>query len=188
MVKTPVAYKETKQGILEIHEIERIIMDNLVNVQKYVFRNYKKLPIGEAIAQKLHGFLAGSLFEEAGQYRKHDVELGAFQPPHYFQVREHMRNWEADYKERKSYARIKDAHIDLCAWLIHRFLWIHLFFDYNGRISRLLGALYLLQNNFQIIPFQAVARVDFVKAVTRATTTNDLILLKQLIAGQIQND
>lgn len=186
MTKTPVTYKETLQGILEIHEIERIIMDNLVKVQKYLFRNYKKLPIGEETAQKFHKILAGNLFEEAGRYRKHDVELGIFQPPHYFQVRAHMRNWEADYQERKRHTETKSEHVDLCAWIMHRFLWIHPFFDYNGRMSRLLGELYLLQNHFRIIPFQAVARIDFVKAVKHATETDDFSLLCRMIKGQIE--
>lgn len=186
MTKTPITYKETLDGIFEIHEIERIVMDNLVRVQKYLFRNYKKLPIGEKTAQKFHEFLARNLFKEAGHYRKHDVMLGIFLPPPHFQIREHMRNWEADYKERKINTKTKSEHIDLCAWLIHRFLWIHPFFDYNGRVSRLLGELYLLQNHFPIIPFRAMARVDFVKAVKHATATGDLTLLKQFIKEQMQ--
>lgn len=93
MTKTPVTYKETLDGILEIHEIERVVMDNLVRAQKYLFRNYKKLPMGE---------------------------------------------------------------------------------------------LYLLQNHFPIIPFRAIARVDFVKAVKHATVTGDLTLLKQFIKEQMQ--
>jgi hypothetical protein len=41
MTKTPAAYKVPLRGVLEIHEIERIIMDHLIKVQKYLFRNYR---------------------------------------------------------------------------------------------------------------------------------------------------
>jgi fido (protein-threonine AMPylation protein) len=121
MTKTPVTHKETLQGILEIHEIEKIILDNLINVQKFVFRNYKKLEIGEGTAQRIHKLLAGNLFEEAGKYRAHDIVLGDFEPPHYFRISEHMKNWENDHKERSKYLGENDK-LELCAWLVHRFL------------------------------------------------------------------
>ena len=181
MVKTPVTYKETLQGTLEIHEIEKIVMDNLIKVQKFVFRNYGKLPIGEQTAKQLHQLLAANLFEEAGKYRTHNVQLGSFEPPPYYKISEHMKNWEDDYKERAKRARTEPQKIQVCAWLIHRFLWIHPFFDYNGRTSRLLGALYLLKNHLPVVSFQTTARVDFVKAVQEATQTSDLSLLQQLL-------
>lgn len=77
MTKTPVSYKETLQGILEVHEIESIIMDNLIKVQKYLFRNYRKLSISEETIKHLHKLLAVNLFEEAETYRKHNIELGS---------------------------------------------------------------------------------------------------------------
>lgn len=181
MTKTPVTYKETLRGILEVHEIERIVMDNLIKVQKYLFRNYQKLPINENTAKRLHKLLASNLFDEAGQYRVHNIELGAYTPPSYFEVSAHMKNWEADYFERKKHAKTKQQKIELCAWAIHRFLWIHPFFDYNGRISRLLGELFLLKNNFPIVTFQAVKRIDFVQAVKYATDTNGLSKLIALV-------
>lgn len=186
MTKTPVTYKETLHGILEIHEIESIIMDNLVKVQKYLFRNYRELSISQDTVKRLHQLLAGNLFAEAGKYRKHDVELGIFEPPHYFKVPEHMKNWEEDYRERQKHAKTERDKLELCAWLIHRFLWVHPFFDYNGRISRLLGELYLLQHNFPVIAFQSMGRTDFVKAVKEATRTGDLTLITKLIAEQVR--
>lgn len=139
MVKTPVTYKETLQGILEIHEIEKVV----------------------------------------------DVELGIYKPPPFYKVPEHMKNWEEDYTERRKHAKTRTQKIELCAWLVHRFLWIHPFFDYNGRVSRLIGALYLLQNKLPLVSFRAVRRVDFVKAVKEATQTGDLDLLMQLIEGRV---
>ena len=92
-----------------------------------------------------------------------------------------MSNWEKDYKERFEHAHTRDEKIELCAWLIHRLLWIHPFFDYNGRVARLLGELFLLRNGFPVVSYRATKRTDFVKAVKEATNTGDLSLLEQLI-------
>lgn len=184
MTKTPVTYKETLRGILEIHEIEKAIMDSLVKVQQYVFRRYRALPIGEETVKCLHKLLASKLFAGAGTYRKHDVELGAYTPPPFYRVQEYMRNWEDDYKERHRHAKTRTQKIELCAWLIHRFLWIHPFFDYNGRISRLIGELYLLQSDLPVVSFRAIRRADFVKAVKKATQDSDLSLLVRLLEAE----
>ncbi len=181
MVKTPTTYKETLQGILGIHEIEKIVLDNLIKVQKFVFRDYTKLTIDEQTAKRLHRLLAANLFEEAGEYRTHDVQLGSFEPPPYYKIAEHMKNWEGDYRERAKHARSESEKIAVCAWLIHRFLWIHPFFGYNGRTSRLLGELYLLKNRLPVVSFRATPRIDFVKAVKEATQTGNLSLLEQLM-------
>lgn len=184
MTKTPVTYKETLQGVLTVSEIEAGIMDNLAKVQKYVFRNFKKLPIGNTTAKRLHQLLAATLFAEAGNYRRHDVQLGEFRPPQYVIVPQYMDDWERDYHERLKHIAGSDP-VELCAWLMHHFLWIHPFFDYNGRVSRLLGELFMLQNNLPIISFHATRRTDFVAAVQEATATGDLHLLKKLINEQI---
>lgn len=95
-----------------------------------------------------------------------------------------MHNWQADFEERVKHVSTHQEHIELCAWLIHRFLWIHPFFDYNGRMSRLLGELYFLQHDLPAISFRSIPRVDFVTAMTHATATGDLSLLIRLMDGQ----
>ncbi|OHB19274.1 MAG: hypothetical protein A2666_02660 [Parcubacteria group bacterium RIFCSPHIGHO2_01_FULL_47_10b] len=93
-----------------------------------------------------------------------------------------MKEWEEDLFERIQHAKTKDDHISSCAWLMHRFLWIHPFFDYNGRVSRLLGELYLLRSNLPVVDFQSTKRTDFVKAMKEATKSGDLSLLETLIS------
>ncbi len=186
MSKTSVSHKETSLGIVNVQEIEAMIMDNLIQVQKFLFRNYRQLPIGEYTVKQLHKLLALNLFADAGNYRTHDVQLGHFEPPHFYAVAEQMSNWEADYHERQQHAKNTKQKIELCAWLMHRFLWVHPFFDYNGRVSRLLGELFLLQNKLPIIPFHSVARIDFVKAVKIATAKQDLSALTQLMTRQLK--
>lgn len=83
-----------------------------------------------------------------------------------------MKNWEDDFKERVKFIENIDGHIEMLAWLMHRFLWIHPFFDYNGRISRLLGEIYLLQNNLPVNSFKGIKRNDFALAMKKATASN----------------
>lgn len=181
MDKTSGTYKETKYGVLAINEIERRIMDNVVQTQKYILRYGDQLTIDEDFTKDLHQLIAGSVFEQAGQYRSTNVTVGAFSPPEFFAISEHMQNWNADYAERQKHVSTEDDAIELCAWMMHRFLWIHPFFDYNGRTARLLGEVHLLQNNLPIVSFQSTERQNFVEAVKIATDNDDLAPLIKVI-------
>jgi len=156
MTKTKPTYRETKFGILPIQEIENLITINLITVRFYIVRNFKNLSINIDLIKDLHLKLAGNIFDTAGNFRKTDVQLGDYEPPKYFKITELMKNWEDDFKERQKFIKSIDEHIKLLAWLMHRFLWIHPFFDYNGRISRLLEEIYLLKNNLPVVSFRGV--------------------------------
>ncbi|MBI2416128.1 MAG: Fic family protein [Candidatus Kerfeldbacteria bacterium] len=181
MTKTPTSHRETKLGILKQSEIEKVIIENLALVQKYIIRHYADLIINTDSAKKLHAMLGGNLYFEAGQYRKHDVQLGFFEPPIFYELPVLMKNWEADLAQRIKSTKTQERHIENCAWLMHRFLWIHPFFDYNGRVARLLGELYLIQNQLPVVDFRQTKRKDFVAAVKLATAQGDLSQLQQLL-------
>ncbi len=172
MSKTKPNYRETKFGVLPISEIEAIITDNLINVSLYILRNYQKLTIDIKLIKDLHAKLANNLYQEAGDFRKREVQLGNFEPPKFFKIPELIKNWEDDFKERSKFIKSIDDHVEILAWLMHRFLWIHPFFDYNGRISRLLGEIYLLQNNLPINSFKGIKRNQFALSMKEATINN----------------
>lgn len=181
MPKTPTGHRETRLGILNQTEIEKIITENLALVQKYIIRHSGNLIITAETAKQLHAMIAGNLYVEAGQYRKHDVQLGFFVPPTYYELPVLMKNWEDDLSARVQSTKTPKQHIENCAWLIHRFLWIHPFFDYNGRMARLLGELYLIQNDLPLVDFQQTKRKEFVESVKLATSEGDLSQLEQLL-------
>lgn len=172
MSKTKPNYRETKFGILPISEIEAIITDNLINVSLYILRNYKEVTININLVKDLHSKLASNLYSEAGDFRKREVQLGNFEPPKFFKIPELMKNWEDDFKERSNFIKNIDDHVEVLAWLMHKFLWIHPFFDYNGRISRLLGEIYLLKNNLPVNSFKGIRRSEFALAMREATFNN----------------
>lgn len=181
MTKTPTSHRETKLGILQQGEIEKIITENLALVQKYIIRHSWDLIMTADTVKQLHAMIAGNLYIEAGQYRKHDVQLGVFKPPAHYELAVLMKNWEADLLQRVKFTKTIEQHIENCAWLMHRFLWIHPFFDYNGRTARLLGELYLIQNQLPIVDFRQTKRKEFIAAVKLATAQGDLSKLQKLL-------
>lgn len=181
MTKTPTSYRETLFGILPQREIEQMITDNLALVQKYSIRHSTQLTLNQATVQQLHRLLAGNLYEMAGCYRTHDIQLGSFEPPAYFDVPIRMKDWEDDLATRRKHDRSKQQKFETCAWMIHRLLWIHPFFDYNGRIARLLGELYLLQYHLPMVDFRQTKRKEFITAVKIATAKGSLDQLIQLL-------
>lgn len=182
MVKTPQSHRETLLGILSQREVEMMITDNLAIVQKYCIRHATQLTLTQDTVKRLHAMLCGAIYSDAGQYRKHNVQLGTYEPPAYFDVPVLMKNWEDDLAARVAANSTTADEIETCAWLIHRFLWVHPFFDYNGRMARLLGELYLMQRHLPIVDFRATRRTDFVTAVKHATATGELHALKQLLS------
>lgn len=186
MSKTKPSFRETKFGILGISEIEAMITDGVANVNAFLLREFENLPISVKTAKELHEKVAGHVFSEAGNFRKTEVSVGAYEPPKFFQIPELMTNWEHDYIERHKHAKTQDEQIELLAWMMHQFLLIHPFFDYNGRVARLLGQLFLLQHKLPISSFIGIKRTDYATAMKKATVEHDLKSLIKLINKGIQ--
>ncbi|MBA4320034.1 MAG: hypothetical protein C0412_16660 [Flavobacterium sp.] len=186
MSKTKPTYRETKFGILSIVEIEALITDGIANVNAFLLREYENLPIGIKTAKELHEKIAGYVFEEAGNFRKKEVTVGHYEPPKFFKIPELMVDWESDYNERHKHTKTQDEKIELLAWMMHKFLLIHPFFDYNGRIARLLGQLFLIQHKLPISSFIGIRRTDFTTAMKKATAERDTKTVVKLINKSIQ--
>jgi len=186
MSKTKPSYRETKFGILSIGEIEALITDGVANVNAFLLREFKNLPININTAKELHEKIAGHIFEGAGNFRKSEVTVGNYEPPKFFQIPELMVNWENDYNERHKYAKKQDEKIELLAWMMHQFLLIHPFFDYNGRVARLLGQLFLIQHKLPISSFIGIKRTNFAVAMKKSTSEKNVKNIIKLINKSIQ--
>lgn len=185
MSKTKPTYRETKFGILSVEEIEAMITDGVANTNAFLLREYENLAVGITAVKELHGKIAGHVFNEAGDFRRKEVTVGHYEPPKFFKVPELMANWESDYNERHKHAKNQDAQIELLAWMMHQFLLIHPFFDYNGRVARLLGQLFLLQHKLPISSFIGIKRTDFSTAMKKATAEHDTKSVVKLIHKSI---
>lgn len=186
MPKTKPNYRETKFGALSVIEIEAMITDGVANVNVFLLREFENLSIGVKIVKELHEKIAGHVFNEAGNFRKSEVSVGTYEPPKFFQIPELMKNWEADYNERHKHIKNQDEQIELLAWLMHQFLLIHPFFNYNGRVARLLGQLFLLQHKLPISSFIGIKRTDYANAMKKATAEHNFEGIIKLINKSIQ--
>lgn len=190
------SYKETALGIisrsqlipLEIEGIRRVWVDVLK-------RTRPRTRITPEYLEKLHRIGFGWIFpNEAGRFRRIDVEVSHHKPPVYYLVRPLMVDFCEDLKERLKHlpsiddSSFLDALVDLLAWVHHRFLWIHPFQDYNGRIGRLLTNVLLLKLGLPPIELKVETkrgRARYVRAL-QVADAGDRRQLEQIIREAIQ--
>lgn len=129
-------------------------------------------PIGERSIKDIHALiLHGIDRENAGRYRQVPVRIvgSRHQPPSPFLLEEQMENFLLEFKERES----RGEHPLLIAAFLHeRLVGIHPFIDGNGRTSRLLMNLYLLQKGFVIVNLKGKdeSRLAYYNALEEAHT------------------
>ncbi|QQR55307.1 Fic family protein [Candidatus Peregrinibacteria bacterium] len=130
----------------------------------------------------------------AGKFRTIEVTVSKHNPPRFFQVPQMMEDFSEDLKIRiKSLPGLEDKKfldelVEFLAWMHHRFLWIHPFFDYNGRIGRLLISMILLKLNLPPIELKVgtkVGRTKYVKALA-AADGGESTLLEKLIRAALE--
>ena len=83
-----------------------------------------------------------------------------------------LGNYHDDIKERKKHLKTLENKKEFLAFVMWKILWIHPFFDYNWRITRLFWELFLLKNNMKLTTFEWTSRKDFVNAMKKATNEN----------------
>lgn len=125
----------------------------------------KDATIGEWEIKELHSLIMrGINHEEAGRYRKVDVEsagTGHVYPPHY-KIQDLMQEFAAWLASKEA----KKLHpVEYAALTHYRFVSIHPFRDGNGRVSRLLMNLILFQNGFPIAIIPNARCNDYIQAL-----------------------
>lgn len=180
MSKTEPSFRETKLWILQVEMIENIIFDNVFLVKSYIFENYKSIDFNVDTLLLLHKMLCENIYTDAWNYRKHNVKVWDLTPVNFFEVPIEMKKLDEDIKIRLPYVKTDIEKKDFLAYVMWRILWVHPFFDYNWRVTRLFWELFLLKNNMELSTFQWVNRKDFVEAMKKATKQNlfdDIIIL-----------
>ncbi len=169
MPKTKPTFKETKHWILSIEEIESMVFDNVISTKSYLLRNYKNLDFNTDTLLKIHDLVCSSIFNDAWTYRKHNVQLWEFSPIDYFNVQVEMKKLEWDIEFRSKDLKTEENRKKFIAEIMWKILWIHPFFDYNWRSTRLFWELFMLKNNMLLSNFAWTSRNDFSDAMKRAT-------------------
>lgn len=152
--------------------LEAINHQEAIAYIKYLME--KNATLNEREVLTIHNLiLRGILPDDAGRYRKVQVMIkgSAFMPPQPFLVAKEMEDFFIWYEANKN-----SLHpIVLAAELHERLVTIHPFIDGNGRTSRLIMNLILLQNGYVIanIKGDATSRMNYYTSLESAKTKNN---------------
>ncbi len=144
------------------HEKAILFLDDLVKDNE---------PISEWNIKNIHQLILKDIDNEnAGRYRKENVTIkGAIHiPPDYLKVPELMGRLVLTYNNWREY------HPIIQAALLHgELVKIHPFIDGNGRTSRLLMNLVLMNKGYTPVIIKKESRLKYYEALDKAHTTGD---------------
>lgn len=195
--KSATSFKETAFGILSRSEIIKLEAEGIKKAQQYIIKlSNNKTEISLQVILGIHKEGFGSIFPDwAGKFRTVEVTVGEYEPPHYSKVPELTKNLCDDLAERLKHLPSSENEeiflaelISLLAWFQHRFVWIHPFNDYNGRVARLLTNLLLLNLGFPILTIKADTGEDrnqYIEAM-KSADTHDLSKLENLLTQALK--
>jgi len=134
----------------------------------------QKVDLSEYILKQIHGIvLYGIDRENAGVYRKLPVAIAGSKhvPPQPYRLQDLMEAYFRFYRDRKD----RLHPVVLAAEMHERLVTIHPFIDGNGRTSRLIMNLILLQHGFPlaIISGDYESRMAYYDALEKVQTEND---------------
>ena len=195
--KGATSFKETTFGMLPRSKIIPLEAEGIKKALQYIIQlSEKKTKITPELIQDIHREGFGFIFPDwAGKFRTVDVTVGEHEPPHYSKIHELIKNLSDDLEERfkhipspKNEEQFLAEVISLLAWFQHRFVWIHPFKDYNGRVARLLTNLLVLNFGLPILEIKAETGADrqrYIKAM-KAADENNYSKLERLIANALK--
>lgn len=144
----------------------------------------RQTAITEAEILEVHRLMLDNIESEfAGRYRTGRVRiLGAnFVPPNHLKVRDLIIELLGQTSETGGEADL----IELASHFHHRFVWIHPFYDGNGRTARLLMNLLLMRNGFPPAVILVNDRKKYYRALD-AATNGELRPFELLIAQAVE--
>lgn len=147
-----------------------------------------KNTISERDILQIHSLILQGIDKpNAGVYRKVPVIISGakHKPPQPFLVPKQMEDVMLWYNENKEVLH----PVELSAEMHERLVTIHPFIDGNGRTSRLLMNLILLQNDYPIAILKGddKSRLEYYNALELAQTENNKKVFIELIANNIQD-
>lgn len=195
--KSATSFKETAFGILSRLKVVELEKKGIKQAQEHILSlSGKKATITPDLILEVHKNGFGFIFpDRAGKFRIEDVTVGEYEPPHYSRVPELTKNLCADLAERlkhlpsqKEREKYLAEIIALLAWFQHRFVWIHPFRDYNGRVARLITNFLALNLGLPILPIKAETGADRQRYISamKAADNHDYSKLERLIANALK--
>ena len=160
------SYKQTKHGIIPRHQLLPLEIEGIERGLVFV-REGKAFPITPETILKLHGVAFGPIFDWAGKWRLVDVAFDNLDGMPHFEIPMAVENYCQDLTERLKHlppqsdtdSFFKEL-VSILAWAQHRFVVIHPFNDYNGRIARLLTNAILQSLDLPFLELKAESEED----------------------------
>ena len=195
--KGATSYEETAFGILPRSNIIPLEAEGIKKALQYIIKlSEEKTRITPEIIQNIHKIGFGFIFPNwAGKFRTIDVTVGEYEPPHFSKIAALIKNLCDDLEERLKHIPSSENEeeflaevISLLTWFQHRFVWIHPFKDYNGRVARLLTNLLALNLNLPITEIKADTGEDrnrYIEAMI-AADNHDYSKLEKLLTQTLK--
>jgi len=174
------SYKQTAFGIISQSKLIPLEIEGVKRSWDFILKKRKKtiIPITPSFIKEIHFVAFGWIFPNtAGKYRTIEVIVSEYIPPKYYELPQLIGNFCKDIGERLKHlpdlnkSNFLDELVCFLAWAHHRFLWIHPFKDYNGRIARLLINIVLLNLNLPPIELKVetkTGRKKYIQALKNA--------------------
>ncbi|MEK7517541.1 MAG: Fic family protein [Patescibacteria group bacterium] len=195
--KSATKYLDTAFGILPRSKVIPLEREGVKKAQQYIIKlSGEKAVITPQLILDVHRVGFSPIFPKwAGKFRTIDVTVGEYEPPHYSQIPVFIQNLCNDLAERLRHLPTSEKEeaflveiISLLAWFQHRFVWIHPFKDYNGRVARLLTNLLAINIGLPILTIKAETGSDrerYIKAL-KAADSKEYFKLEKLIANALK--
>jgi len=191
-VSSETSWKETKFGILPRSKVIQIEIQGtqkgLLLLQQ-ISKDKKRLSI--ELFKRVHKECFSDILQnQAGVFRTIQVEYSGKEAPHFSKVHEMMQNLVSDIEHALKQLPFKtsDAYIvpivEILALFQHRFVVIHPFLDYNGRISRMFTNYLLMREELPAIEIPVTTnllRKKYIQALQKADE-GDYRALENIIA------
>ena len=125
-------------------------------------------PFSQDIIQRIHEIVTKSLLNDAGKYRTGNVRItgSSITPPRYTRIIPLMDDYIDTIKKLKIHPLKKAAFIH------YRLVWIHPFYDGNGRVARLVTNLFLMQQGYPPIVLKQEQRKTYYTVLHQADNGN----------------
>jgi len=177
--KNATSYKQTRFGILPRREVIKLEAQGtkrgLVLLNKIAS---KKKSITSDFIKKIHKeCFSDILLKDAGRFRTIQVTYSGKEAPHFSKINEMMKILGDDIEYAIGHLpKVSDEDfisrvVEIISRFQHRFVLIHPFLDYNGRIARMFTDYILMRLNLPLIEIKAETgkeRKDYIKALQKA--------------------
>lgn len=166
--KGATSYKQTAFGVIPRNKLLTLELEGAKKGLDFIADNHQA-NLTPNLALQIHEISYAWIFPDwAGKYRTIRVEYSGKEAPRPHLLPQLLTSLCADLAERLKHLNLSDIEevIKLLAWFQHRFVWIHPFQDYNGRLARMLTTYILLQLDLPPIEIKAENNTDRVAYLT----------------------